>query len=161
MKTYLSPNSADGRDEGDVENDSVISVEANQFMAEYFGERSIFAKKEAEIYHAYREKFYSPDCSWGNREVVAQWSQSETVVSVLPVEKEVHVVTKGFSVHACRYHLRPTNQTYLILEIDMECLVCRKNGLRENCFMCRGTGWCNGKQLNRNRGETDSSSADS
>lgn len=113
-----------------------------QFMADHVRARTAARKREAEIHGAYRERFYSPECRWDSKELTGQWiGDAEKILSVTRAGPEVRVITHGFTPFRLRYHLRPERQTWLIWEVDMECLSCYSDGRRDNCFWCGGTIW--------------------
>jgi hypothetical protein len=111
-----------------------------QFMADHFREQTATRKKELEIATDYAKRFYSPECDWPGRETPTPVDDAERIVSIAPLDAEVLVITHGFAVRL-RYHLRPVEQSWLIWEVDPECLLCLQQGRTADCFWCGGTIW--------------------
>ncbi len=118
-----------------------------QFMTEHFRERTTSVKKQVDIEIAFLGRFYSPECDWGRGEGSVQLSESERIVNIVPVETGAQVMTlnsrRFLSCH--RYHLRPSDKSWVIWEVDAKCPVCNHRGKITDCYLCGGTGWANGK----------------
>jgi hypothetical protein len=110
-----------------------------QFMMDHFRARTTLQKKEVEIHGDYAKRFYSPEYDWTRREFV-QGREAERIVSVMPVSTGAHVITSGVPLWL-RYHLRPVGQSWLIWEVDLECINCYAQGRSPDCFLCGGTIW--------------------
>lgn len=111
------------------------------FMTDHFRERTAVRKREFEIYAEYAKQFYSPECDWTRWVQSVQGSEAERILSVAPVDTGAHVITSGSDILRLRYHLRPAGESWLIWEVDPECLNCLHQGRSATCFWCGGTIW--------------------
>jgi hypothetical protein len=112
-----------------------------QFMTDYFRDRTLAWKKEAQIYGDYVKRFYSPECDWRRWVVSAQRSENEKILNIVLVPAGAQVITRDFTPERRRYSLRPAGQSWLICEVDTECRVCILQGRSADCFWCGGTIW--------------------
>jgi len=112
-----------------------------QFMADHFRERTVARKKELEIQADYTKRFYSPESDWTRWGPSVQGSETESIVSVVPVNTGARVITSGLNILRLRYHLCPAGRSWLIWEVDSECLNCYHQGRSADCFWCGGTIW--------------------
>lgn len=117
-----------------------------QFMADYFRDRTLAWKKEAQIYGDYVKRFYSPECDWSRWVVSGQRSETEGILNIVLVDAGAQVITRDFTRERMRYNLRPAGQSWLIGEVDNECPVCYRQGRSADCFWCGGTIWDHKKQ---------------
>jgi hypothetical protein len=122
-----------------------------QFMTEHFRERSTVLKKQVDIQIAFLGRFYSPECDWRWGEGNVQMSESERIVEITPVKEGARVITLNSRrfLNCHRYHLRPTDKSWLIREVNTRCHVCNDNGKSNDCHLCSGTGWANGSGFAR------------
>lgn len=120
---------------------------AEQFINEYFQQRTTGLKLSLEIHHAYWRRYYHPDCHRDSRRGVVENSEAETVVSVSGAEGEADVITTGSPIYRSRYHLRASSSDskWLIHAVDTECGLCTIKGLDAKCVICGGAGWLNAK----------------
>jgi len=122
-----------------------------RFMTEHFRERTISRGKELEIEADYVRRFYRPDFD-GARWVPSQEaSEAETLLGVEGADMGVRVITSGAHGKRLRYHLRPVGQSWLIWDVDVECIFCSQEGPNPNCFWCGGTVWERRPDSGRNR----------
>lgn len=118
-----------------------------QFLSEYFQERTSFYRRQSDLLAPLHQKFFAPSCpSALSSGGVAERSQSERILSVSHLGSEVVVVTNGVSEPRewrLRYHLRPSGDTWQIHEVEWACLGCDGSGKlgSEECFLCHGKGW--------------------
>jgi hypothetical protein len=114
-----------------------------QFMTDYFRDRTLAWKKEREIYGDRAKHFYSPECDWTRWIVSAEHSEIERIVSIVPVDTGAHITTNGFGFQGqrLRYNLSPEAQSWLIRKVDLECPFCSRHGRRVDCTWCGGTIW--------------------
>jgi hypothetical protein len=112
-----------------------------QFMAEHFRERTSVQKQELEILAALALRFCDNECEWTRWGPSIQGGQSERILKIEPLRVGVHVISSGFTGLRLRYHLRPEENSWLIQQVDQECLHCYRNGPSPNCFLCGGTIW--------------------
>ncbi len=112
-----------------------------QFMADYFRDRTLAWKKEAQTYGDYVKRFYSPECDWTRWVVSVQRSENEKILNIGRVDAGAQVVTRDITSQRMRYNLRSAGQSWLIWEVDNECPVCCLQGRSADCFWCGGTIW--------------------
>jgi hypothetical protein len=112
-----------------------------QFMTDYFRDRTLVYKKEVEIYRDSVKRFYSPECDWTRWVVSSQQSEKERIQSIVLVDSGAHVIIGGFTPWRMRYNLRPEGQSWLIWNVDLECFFCFQKGPSADCFWCGGTIW--------------------
>jgi len=116
-------------------------ADLEEFMAEHFRERTISRRKELEVQTNYTRHFFSPDCDSSRWVPSVAESEAETVLGVELVNTGVRVITSGLHIMRLRYDLRPVGQSWLIWDVDVECLNCCQQGRSANCFRCGGTIW--------------------
>jgi len=111
-------------------------------MSDCFQERTTALKRQLEIHRVYRRRFYDDKCDHFSRRGTVELSETEKVLEVSPTETEIVVVTTGdHPNHRSRYHVTPSGQSWLIQEVDTECLHCRTSGPSDDCVECGGIGW--------------------
>lgn len=135
--TQISGSAPEERTEGNPVRDPAIE----KFMAELFRERTETWKKEAEIHAKHVKQFYSPECDLARWVPSAASSKDEKILSIEPAKHGVNVITNGIHNKRLRYQLRPTDQSWVIWEVDPECLYCLKKGWSADCIWCGGTVW--------------------
>lgn len=116
-----------------------------QFMGEYFRERTSALRRRLEVHHRFWQRFYDNQCQWDSRRGVVERSEAERIVSISPSPVGAWVVTSGETIYRSRYDVRPNDDKWLIHEVDMECGLCRIKGLSKECAHCDGTGWMSWK----------------
>ena len=117
-----------------------------QFLAEYFHERTALYETKSELLAPLHQKFFAHDCPSGLlSEDVVEKSRSERILSVSQSDGKTLVVTNGMSGAnwPLRYHLRSSGDSWRIHKVEWECLGCHAAGkLRDEvCFLCEGKGW--------------------
>jgi hypothetical protein len=112
-----------------------------RFMTDHFRERTISRGKELEIETDYVRRFYRPGFDGARWVPPAEASEAETLLGVEAVDMGVRVITSGAHSKRLRYHLRPVGQSWLIWDVDVECVFCSQKGPNPNCFWCGGTIW--------------------
>ena len=121
---------------------------AEQFICDCFRERTVALKLRLGIHGIYWRRFYHSECLWDSRRGVVDLSEAEKIVEVLPTGIGFAVVTTGSHPnHRSRYRVKSSGESWLIDEVDTECLRCRWSGLSTACAECGGTGWQSWKQL--------------
>jgi hypothetical protein len=140
----IDPNLEIGR--GQIHN---VAIE--QFMAEHFRERTLAQKQELELLAAFAGRFCHDECEWTRWGPSIQSGQAERILNIAPLRVGVRVISSGFTGLRLRYHLRPEENSWLIQQVDPECLHCYRNGPSSNCFLCGGTIW-DRKRLNSGQG---------
>ena len=100
--------------------DGMIPVE--QFMAQYFRDRTRLIQAEIELRSPHRQKYFASDCRWDSRQGTVESSQAEQIVSVSQADAETVVVTTGkhhkTTFFPLRYHLRPSGDGWLIHQVE-------------------------------------------
>ncbi len=127
------------------------------FMREFFRERTATYQKELEILAPFRRRFYTEDCRRANRASklmeVMEESKSEEIVRVSGCETAGEAITVQTSrtgeSHRQRYHLQAEGGRWLIQEIEAECFSCRGENGNRDCSDCKGTGWFLGNRLSQ------------
>ncbi len=113
-----------------------------QFIFNFIQERTAALKMVLESRQAYRRCFYDSECLWDSRRGGVELSEGEKIVTVSPLEVGFVVLTSGSHPnHRSRYHVRPSGDSWLIDEVDTECLHCRLSGTSFACPECGGMGW--------------------
>ena len=126
----------------------------DQFMIDYFRERTDSRKRELEIYAPLASRFYGPECEWTRWVPSVKASAAERVLNVLPANAGTYVITHGhLGGLERRYELRPARQGLLIWEVNLECPLCHRQGRQANCFWCRGTLWEHAEFKKRHEGD--------
>jgi hypothetical protein len=111
-------------------------------MSDFFRERTTALKRQLEIHRVYWRRFYDDKCDHFSRRGTVERSEAEEVLDVTPMETEMLVITTGdHPNHRSRYHVIPSDESWLIQEADTECLHCRTSGPSDDCVECGGTGW--------------------
>jgi len=123
------------------EQHQVHDMEVKNFMGACFSERTLSQKREFEFLAAFAMRFFSKECEWARWGPSIQGGESERVLKIMPLGEGVHVFSNGITGLFLRYYLRPKEKTWLIQQVDPECLICRRNGPSPNCFWCGGTIW--------------------
>jgi hypothetical protein len=118
-----------------------------QFMSNFFRERTTALKMVLENRRDYRLRFYCNECDWDSHRGVVEQSEAEEIVSVSPSDIGADVVTTGHGVYQSRYQVKSSGETWLICAMDLECGHCRVFGASTECSRCGGTGWLNWKVL--------------
>jgi hypothetical protein len=109
-----------------------------QFMAEYFRERTKLYRAEIELLKPLRQAYFTPECSFDSRRCSVERSEAERIVSVSQGEGETLVITTGlFRTVPLRYHLRPTGDSWAIHHVAFKCSSCQG----DQCVICGGRGW--------------------
>jgi hypothetical protein len=125
----------------EMERGQIHNVAIEQFIAEHFRERTSAQKQELEILAAFARRFCDDGCEWTRWGPSIQGGQSERILKIAPVRVGAQVISSGFTGLRLRYHLRPEENSWLIQQVDPECLHCYRNGPSPNCFLCGGTIW--------------------
>ena len=120
-----------------------------QFMSEYFRDRTELILAEIERRSPHRQKYFVADCRWDSRKGTVESSQSEQIVSVSEADGETVVVTsdkkQGTIFFPLRYHLRPNGASWLIHLVEFQCPSCHGSGIGVHgggaCVICGGKGW--------------------
>ena len=113
-----------------------------QFMNDFFRERTVSLKMILDIRSSYRRSFYHSECLWDSRRGVVDNSESEKIVSVSSSDIGAAVVTTGSQRnHRSRYRIKSSGESWLIQEVDTECGRCSVLGSTAECAECGGTGW--------------------
>jgi hypothetical protein len=112
-----------------------------QFMRDFFRERTAALKMVLESRRDYRLRYYHSECLSDSRRGVVKTSEAEKIVEVSPSEIGFGVVTTGNGLHRLRYHVKPSSESWSIQEVDTECGHRRIFGASYECAQCGGTGW--------------------
>jgi hypothetical protein len=140
--------------------DSKPTIE--QFIYSCFRERTAALRRRLEIHQVYRRRYYDSECRWDSRRGVVERSEAERIVEVSPSEIEFGVVTiGGHPNHRSRYRVKSSGESWLIMEVDMECCHCLASGISTKCAECGGSGWQSWKQLVKRNEERAHGSAQS
>lgn len=96
--------------------------EIEQFMTQYFSERTNTLRLMLEVRRPFLQRFYDPDCLYDSRKGTVERSEAETIESVIPSETEVMVVTSGTSLpnQRRRYQVQFLAEICLIAEVEVE-----------------------------------------
>ena len=104
--------------------DGMIPVE--QFMAQYFQDRTRLIQAEIESRSPHRQKYFASDCRWDSRQGTVESSQAEQIVSVSQADEETVVVTTGkhyktsFPI-AVSFASEPSGDGWLIHQVESGC----------------------------------------
>ncbi len=130
------------RNRGDQpEDDLSANPTIQSFMLRHFAERNESGKREEEIQEKFARQFFSPNVDWTRWLVSSRISMNERILGVEAPSGKVRVITSGFTDMQLRYHLAPSQDSWIITEVDMECFLCRRDGRKPNCWFCGGTIW--------------------
>ncbi len=94
--------------------------QVEQFMRIFFQERTATLKRIKKIHLTYWRRFYADGCAWDSRRDVVEHSQAEEIQEVRESATGAEVVTKGAGPFRSRYHLKYTERTWLICDVDTE-----------------------------------------
>jgi hypothetical protein len=113
-----------------------------EFMSEFFRERTAEIRKELKRRAVSRRKFYSDACLWDSRSDAVERSESERIEHIWESNAEARVVTheRGLLPRLC-YHLKKNGERWLIHYVSTECPNCRGKLGITSCFACMGKGW--------------------
>jgi hypothetical protein len=112
------------------------------FMSDYFRERTEQLKREIQDRMSFRAKFFTDDCVWDSRKDDLRRSECERVINVSDAGSKAEVITQPASPFPkFRYHLQTQLQSWLIKNVELECLVCGGTGRNGGCPACNGSGW--------------------
>jgi hypothetical protein len=112
-----------------------------QFMSDFFRERTAALKAVLENRRDYRLRYYRSECGWDSRHGGVERSEEEKIVKVSPAEIGFGVVTTGHGAYRERYQVKSSGESWLIYAVDTECGHCRVTGASIECGRCGGTGW--------------------
>jgi hypothetical protein len=122
------------------------------FMREFSQARSDDLREEIKSFGPFRQRFYTEDCLWENRQGNLEHSLSEKIVQISEGDDGPLVDTVSASfIGSLRYRLISSGKTFLIQAVQFECFC--KTDLREKfeqgnycCPACGGSGWMGGSQ---------------
>lgn len=125
-----------------------LKQQVEGFMRELFHARIAEEKTILANRRAYREKFFTAECRWDNREFTLEMIESERVVGIHSSDSNITVVSEyGVSVappsariNQRRYHLKVEGQRFLICQVDLQCPYCHGRG-DADCIGCGGRHW--------------------
>jgi hypothetical protein len=110
------------------------------FMNEYFRERTVEIEREIQRKSSFRKRFLAEDCIWDSNKGHADVSRSEEIVRVWYSNAKAYVITTRpaglFS--KLRYHLQPNGESWLIRCVEVRCAPACAGPA---CKACGGTGW--------------------
>jgi hypothetical protein len=122
-----------------------------QFMAQYFRDRTQLIVSEIERRSPHRSAYFAQDCRWDSRQGTVESSEAEKILNLLQNGEETLVITTGQShnriTFPLRYHLRPHGESWLIYQVDLQCPGCQGTGKLhgdargQDCHFCGGKGW--------------------
>jgi hypothetical protein len=112
-----------------------------QFMSNFFRERTAALKLQLEINQVYWRRFYHSECDQDSRRGVVERSEAEEIVSVSSSDIGAGVVTTGHGLYRSRYQVKSSGECWLIYAVDTECAHCSVHGASADCVECGGTGW--------------------
>jgi hypothetical protein len=121
------------------------------FIKELFSARIAEEKTVLANRAGYRRKFFCPDCRCDSRSGTLQMIETEVIVSIEESDSEAAVVTEhevpfyasGVQTHRRRYHLKAAGDSWLISDVEMQCVYCHGEG-DEGCMGCKGKHWLSG-----------------
>jgi len=128
-------------------------IPIEQFMAEYFRERTRLCHAEIELLAPLRQAYFTTDCTFDSRRGNVEHSQAERILSVSHGDTETLVITTGFFENfLVRYNLRPSGDNWAIHHVDFRCTGCQGTGKarhgstpeaqrEQQCVICGGRGW--------------------
>jgi hypothetical protein len=85
-------------------------IPIDQFMAQYFEDRTKLKQAEIEMQAPHRRSYFAVGCRWDSRQGVVESSRAEQILGVSQAGDEALVVTTGLhnnNTFPLRYHLRP------------------------------------------------------
>jgi hypothetical protein len=107
-----------------------------RFMGNLFRERTEALKMVLEVRRDYRQRYFHRDCVWDSRGGVVARSDREKIVVFTPSEIGAFVVMFRNGVLRSRYRLKTSSESWLIWNVDIECLVCHRQGSKADCRWC-------------------------
>jgi hypothetical protein len=117
-----------------------------EFMREFLAAHVAEEERLLAVWKPFRERFFTPDCPWDNREGTLEMLQSEEIISIAASESKPSVITAATILSRSvpqkqhfRYHLTATDR-WLIWHVELECQNCKTHG-DENCPICHGKHW--------------------
>jgi hypothetical protein len=116
-----------------------------QFMTDFFQERTAALKMVLENRREYRLRYYHSECLWDSRRGGVEKSEAEKIVDVSPSDIGTDVISTGSTINRSRYRLTLSGESWLICAVDMECGHYRIFGASYDCPRCGGTGWLSWK----------------
>ncbi len=117
------------------------------FMSDYFHAKILDEQRYQADRAAFRRKFFAADCRYDSRAGTLTKLQSERIISIEKGESDSKVISEqDFSFRGnirkirLKYHLRPSEEDWLIREVQTGCLVCEGRGDKD-CPYCHGAQW--------------------
>src|ERR1700722_6286405 len=108
-----------------------------EFIREYFRERTERIRAELVNREPFRKKFYASDCLFDSRRNDVEFSEGEEILEVLQSNAgKVQVITRkppvlGRHLRA-RYHLKASGDAWLIFTGEFECGICHATGKKKD-----------------------------
>jgi hypothetical protein len=120
-----------------------------QFMTDYFRERTKLYRAELELLAPLRQAYFTPDCRFDSRQGSVERSEAEKIVSTSQEGEEILVIATSRHgrddklARTLRYHLHQNGESWRIHQVELECPSCHGTGmaLSEHCRFCGGKGW--------------------
>jgi len=124
-----------------------------KFMRRYIGEHIAEEKRQQASHELFRRKFRSADCVWSSRPGTLECLQSEKVESTSSSGNKAEAITRRVyplseNYYFLRYRLESHGDSWVILEVDLQCCPCDGKPGNNDCPRCHGTGWMNTNLLN-------------
>jgi hypothetical protein len=129
--------------------DSKLAVE--QFINNCFREREEAVKRELQIHHEFRRRFYHEKSNWDSRRNVIDDSVPRRILDVAPARIGFDVVTTGSVTYCARYRVKSVGEDWLIYDVQIKCGRCQTKGGDNLCVMCGGTGWQSSNSISHSK----------
>jgi hypothetical protein len=119
-----------------------------KFMDELFRARMDEEKRILANRAPYRQKFFTPDCSWDSRAFTLEMIETERIISSEVSDLEAAVITEykasvlppSARINRRRYHLKASDGSWVISHVEHECMLCHGQG-DNSCIGCKGMHW--------------------
>src|ERR1700722_2763965 len=112
----------------------------DEFMNDYFRERTAEIEREIKRKSAFRERYFAEECNWDQNKGQEEVSRSEEIIRVWHSNSKVYVVTRRRTAlfPDLRYHLQEDGGSWLIRCVEIKC---GPDCGGPTCNHCNGKGW--------------------
>ncbi len=125
---------------GELEENFSNNISIHLFMRNLFEAEEDSRRRQLLIFEEL-ERFFSDRAIARECDAAPPAHQGvQRITSIDSFADELRVVTEQATVRV-RYRLKPTGNSWIVTEVEIECPSCRRNGPTPSCLLCQGTSW--------------------